>query len=65
VLVLQGGFHDQGGHHGVGDIAVADRTIDHRPVADAAVECIIFVVQEAPVRLTGPLGRLVQHLFRG
>ena len=65
VLVLQGGFHDQAGHHGVGDIAVADRTIDHRPIADAAVECTIFVVQEAPVRLTGPLGRVVQRLFRG
>jgi putative transcriptional regulator len=64
VLVLQGGFHDQGGHHGVGEIAVADRTIDHRPVADPAVACVIFVVQEAPVRLTGPLGRVVQRLFR-
>jgi putative transcriptional regulator len=65
VLVLQGGFRDQGGHHGVGDIAVADGTVNHRPVADAAAECIIFVVQEAPVRLTGPLGRVVQRLFRG
>jgi putative transcriptional regulator len=65
VLVLQGGFRDQGGHHGVGEIAVADRTIDHRPVADASVECIIFVVQEAPVRLTGPFGRVVQRLFHG
>jgi putative transcriptional regulator len=64
VLVLQGGFHDQDGHHGVGDIAVADRTIDHRPVADPSVACIIFAVQEAPVRLTGPLGRVVQCLFR-
>jgi putative transcriptional regulator len=64
VLVLQGGFRDQGGHHGVGDIAVADGAVDHRPVADRAVECIIFVVQEAPVRLTGPIGRLVQRLFR-
>jgi putative transcriptional regulator len=63
-LVLQGGFRDQSGHHGVGDIAVADGTIDHRPVADASVECIIFLVQEAPVRLTGPLGRVIQRLFR-
>jgi putative transcriptional regulator len=65
VLVLQGGFRDQNGHHAPGDIAVADGTIDHRPVADHAVECIIFVVQEAPVRLTGPFGRVVQRLFRG
>jgi putative transcriptional regulator len=65
VLVLQGGFRDQNGHYAPGDIAVADGTIDHRPVADRGVDCIIFVVQEAPVRLTGPLGRLVQRFFRG
>jgi putative transcriptional regulator len=65
VLVLQGGFRDQNRHYSAGDIAVADGTIDHRPVADRGVDCIIFVVQEAPVRLTGPLGRLVQRFFRG
>jgi putative transcriptional regulator len=65
VLVLQGGFRDQNGHHAPGDIAVADGTIEHRPVADRSVDCIIFLVQEAPVRLTGPIGRVVQRLFRG
>jgi putative transcriptional regulator len=64
VLVLQGGFRDANGHYAAGDIAVADDTIDHRPVADRPLECIIFVVLEAPVRLTGPFGRLVQRIFR-
>jgi putative transcriptional regulator len=63
VLVLQGGFRDQNGHYGPGDIAVADDAIDHRPVADRSVDCIIFLVLEAPVRLTGPFGRLVQRIF--
>ena len=63
VLVLQGGFRDQGGHYVAGDIAVADGTIDHRPVADRAGTCVIFVVLEAPVRLTGPFGRLLQRIF--
>jgi putative transcriptional regulator len=63
VLVLQGGFRDHHGHYAVGDIAVADDTIDHRPVADGAVDCIIFIVQEAPVRLTGPFGRILQRIF--
>ena len=53
VLVLQGGFSDAIGHYGPGDIAVSDGTIDHRPVADRLTECIIFVVLEAPVKLTG------------
>jgi putative transcriptional regulator len=63
VLVLQGAFHDAGGHYAVGDIAVADGTVDHRPVADRAGACVIFVVLEAPVRLTGWLGRVIQRIF--
>ena len=63
MLVLQGGFRDQNGHYAPGDIAVADGTIDHRPVADRSVTCIIFVVLEAPVRLTGPFGRRIQRIF--
>jgi len=62
-LVLQGGFTDASGHYAVGDIAVTDGSVKHRPVADRAGECIIFVVLEAPVRLTGLFGRLVQLLF--
>jgi putative transcriptional regulator len=63
VLVLQGAFHDRSSHYAVGDIAVADDTIDHRPVADGLLACITFVVLEAPVRLTGPFGRLIQRIF--
>ena len=65
VLVLQGAFSDAHGHYVRGDIAVADPTIDHRPVADPAEECIIFIVQEADVKLTGPIGRLIQRVFVG
>ena len=63
VLVLQGGFRDENSHYAPGDIAVADDTIDHRPVADRSAECIIFVVLEAPVQLTGLFGRLIQSIF--
>jgi putative transcriptional regulator len=63
VLVLQGGFRDQGGHYVAGDIALADGTVNHRPVADRSGACVIFVVLEAPVRLTGPFGRVVQRIF--
>jgi putative transcriptional regulator len=63
VLVLQGGFSDAHGHYVRGDIAVADPTIDHRPVADPDEECIIFIVQEAQLKLTGPFGRIIQRIF--
>jgi putative transcriptional regulator len=62
-LVLQGAFGDVTGHYALGDIEVADDTIDHRPVAHRTAECIVFVVLEAPVKLTGPLGRLIQRIY--
>ena len=63
VLVLQGGFSDATGHYVRGDIAVSDDTTDHRPVADRTIECIVFSVLEAPVKLTGPIGRVIQRLY--
>lgn len=63
-LVLQGGFSDQTGHFVKGQIAVADGTVDHRPVADDHEECICFSVTDAPIRLTGPLGRFLSPFLR-
>ena len=61
-LVLKGGFTDAGGHYCRGDIAIADGEVDHRPRADEHEECICFAVTDAPLRLTGPLGRIWHHL---
>ncbi|MEM6712755.1 MAG: ChrR family anti-sigma-E factor [Pseudomonadota bacterium] len=63
-LVLQGGFSDGNGHYAVGDIAYADDDINHRPVADEGETCICFAVVDAPVQLTGPIGRLVNSFIR-
>ena len=62
-LVLKGGFTEVSGHYRRGDIAIADHEIDHRPVADLDEDCICFAVTDAPLRLTGPVGRVVQRLF--
>lgn len=62
-LVLKGGFSEVSGHYRRGDIAIADQEIDHRPVADVDEDCICFAVTDAPLRLTGPVGRVVQRLF--
>ncbi len=61
-LVLEGGFRDRTGHYVEGDIAAADDTVDHRPVADLGRDCICFAVTDAPLRLTGLVGRLVSRL---
>lgn len=63
-LVLKGAFSDINGHYARGDIAVADMDVDHQPVADAHEDCFCFAVTDAPLRLTGPIGRIVQKLFR-
>ena len=63
-LVLRGGFSDGNGHYGVGDIAYADDDVNHRPVADAGEVCICFAVVDAPVELTGPIGRLMNAFIR-
>lgn len=62
-LVLNGAFSDLHGHYGRGDIAIADSEIDHRPIADPGEDCLCFAVTDAPLRLTGPIGRIVQRFL--
>jgi putative transcriptional regulator len=58
-LVLDGAFSDEHGYFGRGDFAITDADIDHRPVAEAGSACYCLTVTTAPLRLTGPLGRLI------
>jgi putative transcriptional regulator len=62
-LVLSGAFSDGSGRYKRGDIAVADSDVDHHPIIDADSDCICFVVTDAPLRLTGPIGRIFSQLF--
>ncbi len=62
-LVLSGGFSDETGHYERGDIGYADFNTDHRPIADRGAPCICFVVMDAPLKLTGPLGRMINWAF--
>ncbi|MHB2166148.1 ChrR family anti-sigma-E factor [Alsobacter sp. R-9] len=62
-LVLQGGFTDATGHYRRGDIAIADSEVDHRPRADEDEDCVCFAVTDAPLRLTGRVGRIVQRFL--
>lgn len=63
-LVLRGGFSDETGHYVRGDIAIANEEVDHVPVADKGTECVCFAVLDAPLRLTGPVGRLLNRFMR-
>jgi putative transcriptional regulator len=63
-LVLAGGFQDAIGHYRRGDLALADRTIDHQPVADPDEDCLCLTVTDAPLRLTGALTRFLNPFIR-
>jgi putative transcriptional regulator len=63
-VVLEGGFHDETGHYQRGDLAIADSSIDHRPVADEDGDCMCLAVTDAPLRLTGLFGRLLNPFIR-
>ena len=63
-LVLAGGFTDGEKHFLAGDVAAADPTVNHRPVADPGEDCLCLAVTEGPLRLTGPIGRLLNPFIR-
>ncbi|WP_029014949.1 ChrR family anti-sigma-E factor [Niveispirillum irakense] len=62
-LVLQGGFSDHAGHYLVGDVACADDDTIHHPVADTDGHCICLAVTDAPLKLTGLVGRLISRFL--
>ena len=62
-LVLSGGFTDEYGTYGPGDISIQETGAVHKPVADEDGECIVLAVNEGPIVLTGPVGRLLNMLI--
>jgi putative transcriptional regulator len=63
-LVLQGAFCDASECFAPGDIQVADPTLNHQPIARPGEDCICLVALEAPISLTGALGRLLNPFVR-
>ena len=63
-LVLSGGFTDETGTFGPGDIAIQQNGAVHKPVADDDGECIVFAVNEGGIQLTGPIGMVLNLLAK-
>lgn len=63
-LVLQGGFSDETGQFGVGDLEVTDEAVDHTPTAWPGATCICLAATNAPLRFHSLVPRLLQPLFR-
>jgi putative transcriptional regulator len=64
VLVLEGGFTDERGHYGRGDLGISDSGVVHRPVADPDGDCLCLIVVEGRLRFAGLLGRLLGLVTR-
>jgi len=63
-LVLQGSFSDETGRFGVGDLEIADESLEHTPVAGAGAPCICLAATDAPLRFNSLIPRMLQPLFR-
>lgn len=63
-LVLQGAFRDETGRFGVGDLEVADDTLDHTPIAERGAPCICLAATDAPLKFKSLIPRLLQPLLR-
>lgn len=63
-LVLDGGFSDGGHQYGPGDFVARDPSHEHQPVVDDDGECLCLVVLDAPLRLSGAMGRIINPFLR-
>ncbi len=63
-LVLTGGFSDAVGHYVRGDVAIADPSVTHRPVADPGEPCISLAVTTGSLRLPGLMGHLMKPFVK-
>lgn len=63
-LVLAGGFRENGSQCDVGDFTLKDGSDVHSPVVDGDEGCVCLVVLDAPIHLTGMMGKLVNPFLR-
>ena len=62
-MVLQGAFEDETGRFGVGDVEVADDTLEHTPVAEMSEDCICLAATDARLRFNALVPRLLQPML--
>jgi len=64
-VVLEGAYDDEGGLRlERGDICEAGPGDRHRPVADPAAGCLCLIVLDAPLRLSGLLGAVINPFLK-
>lgn len=63
-LVLSGGFRDIGQVFERGDFIARDASDVHQPHAEDDEDCLCLIVLEAPIKLTGLIGKIANPLLR-
>ncbi|MCP5364949.1 MAG: cupin domain-containing protein [Hyphomicrobiales bacterium] len=63
-LVLSGGFRDNGQVFERGDFIVRDASDVHQPHAEDDEDCLCLIVLEAPIKLTGLIGKIANPFLR-
>jgi len=63
-LLLAGGYRDSNKQFGPGDFDAKDSSQAHQPVVDDDGPCLAFAVLDAPLRLTGTMGKLINPFLR-
>ena len=58
-LVMDGSFSDNAGDYNQGDFILADSHTIHQPKAAPDCDCICFAVIDAPLKMTGFFGRML------
>ncbi len=58
-LVMDGSFSDKAGDYHQGDFILADTQTVHQPKAADNADCICFAVLDAPLKMTGFFGRML------
>lgn len=58
-LVMEGSFRDKAGSYRQGDFILADTNTVHQPRASQECDCICFAVLDAPLKMTGFFGRML------
>lgn len=63
-LVLEGSFSDANGNYVVGDYIEKKPGEIHRPMAAQDQDCLCLSVVEAPVKVTGLMGKMINPFLR-
>ena len=63
-VVIEGGFSDELGTYAAGDFVHLNGKHNHSPLAHADGDCWLLTIVEAPVKLTGPFGWIINPFLK-